>query len=247
MQPEVLKAVAAEAHRRGMTVTGHVPAAVTTEQGIADGMDMINHLQYVTRALMVEGKLALDSPQAKTMIELLKARGIVVDPTEGWGEMAGHPHSVDAASFEPGVNAAPWVLAAKFRGMGVPAEGEARWRERMKTSEAVVRALHEAGVTIVPGSDTGLIGYGLDRELELYVQAGFTPMEAIMAATSVSAKAMKMERDVGTVEVGKRADLVLVDGNPLENISNLRRVAWVVSLGRMYSSAKLARSVGFTR
>ena len=247
MQPDVLKAVAAEAHRRGMTVTGHVPPAVTTEEGIADGIDMINHLQYVTRALMVDGKLALDSAQARAMIALLKERGIVVDPTEGWGEMAGHPQNIDAASFEPGVNAAPWVLAAKFRGMGVAPEGESKWQDRMKTSEAVVRALHQAGVTIVPGSDTGLIGYGLDRELELYVLAGFTPMEAIMAATSVSAKAMKMERDVGTVEVGKRADLVLVDGNPLENISNLRHVLWVVSDGRMYSSAKLARSVGFTR
>ena len=155
--------------------------------------------------------------------------------------MAGHPQNIDAASFEPGVNAAPWVLAAKFRGMGVAPEGEPKWQERMKTSEAVVRALHQPlASSIVPGSDTGLIGYGLDRELELYVLAGFTPMEAIMAATSVSAKAMKMERDVGTVEVGKRADLVLVDGNPLENISNLRHVVWVVSDGRMYSSAKLA-------
>ena len=247
MKADVLRAVAAEAHKRGMTVTGHVPAAVTTEEGIADGMDMINHLQYVTRALMIDGKLALDSEKAKAMIALLKERGIVVDPTEGWGEMAGHPHSVDAATFEPGVTAAPWVLAAKFRGMGVAPEGEAKWRERMQTSEAVVRALHAAGVTIVPGSDTGLIGYGLDRELELYVQAGFTPMEAILAATSVAAKAMKMEREVGTVEVGKRADLVLVDGNPLESISNLRRVVWVVTDGRMYASAKLARSVGFMR
>ena len=247
IQPEVLRAIAAEAHRRGMTVTGHVPAAVTTAEGIADGMDQINHLQYVTRELMVDGRLALESDQSRAAIGLLKDRGIVVDPTEGWGEMAGHPHSVDAATFEPGIGQAPFVLAAKYRGMGVEADQEPKWRERMETSRAVVRVLHEAGVTMVAGSDTGLVGYGLDRELELYVEAGWTPMEAIMAATSGAARVMKLDREVGTVEPGRRADLMVVDGNPLERISDLRRVVSVVTEGRMYSSARLARSVGFRR
>lgn len=251
IKADVLRAIAAEAHRRGMTVTGHVPAAVTTAEGIADGMDQINHLQFVSRAMMVDGKVDVHSPGAQEMIALLKAKGIVVDPTEGWGEMAGHPKSVDAGSFEPGVNAAPYVLASKFRGMGVAAgpagDAEAKWRERMAGSREVVRALHEAGVTIVAGSDTGLVGYGLDRELELYVEAGFTPMQAIQAATSVPARVMKMDREVGTVEVGKRADLVIVEGNPAERISDLRRVVSVVTDGRMYDSRKLGRSVGFDR
>ncbi len=247
IQPEVLRAIAAEAHRRGMTVTGHVPAAVTTAQGIADGMDQINHLQFVSRAMTVDGKIDVDSAGAKEMIALLVSRHIVVDPTEGWGEMAGHPKSVDAGTFEPGVEAAPYVLAAKFRGMGVPADGEAKWRERMAGSRAVVRALHEAGVTIVAGSDTGLIGYGLDRELELYVEAGFTPMEAIMAATSVPARVMGMDGEVGTVEAGKRADLMIVEGNPAERIGDLRRVVSVVTAGRMYGSKALGASVGFRR
>ena len=247
IKAEVLRAIAAEAHRRGMTVTGHVPAAVTTAEGIADGMDMINHLQYVSRAMTVDGKVDVGSAGAREMIALLKAKGIVVDPTEGWGEMAGHPKSVDAGTFEPGVAAAPYVLAARFRGMGGPAEGEARWRERMAGSRGVVRALHEAGVTIVPGTDTGLVGYGLDRELELYVEAGFTPMEAIEAATRVSAKAMGLDGEVGTVEVGKRADLVIVEGNPAVRIGDLRRVMSVVTEGRMYGSKALGASVGFRR
>ena len=247
IKPDVLRAISAEAHRRGLTVTGHVPAAVTTAEGIADGMDMINHLQFVSRDMVVDGKVDVNSPRARDMIALLKTRGIVVDPTEGWGEMAGHPRNVDAATFEPGVTEAPFVLAARFRGMGVAADGEAKWRERMEASRAVVGALFRAGVTIVPGTDTGLVGYGLDRELELYVEAGMTPMEAIQSATIVSARTMKLDRDSGTVEVGKRADLVLVDGNPAEKISDLRRVVSVVTEGRMYESRKLARSVGFSR
>ena len=251
LSPTVLRAVAAEAHRRGLTVTGHVPAALTTAGGIAEGMDQINHLQYVTRALMVNDKLDLEAPQSRAFLALLKDRNIVVDPTEGWGEMAGHPYSIDVASFEPGVNAAPFTLASRFRAMGGTASDSAtdeeKFRTHMETSRKVVAALHHEGITIVPGSDTGLIGYGLDRELELYVQAGFTPMEAIQTATIVSARAMHLEAESGSIEPGKRADLVLIDGNPLDNISNLRRVVSVVANGRMYSSSQLARTVGFTR
>ncbi len=78
-------------------------------------------------------------------------------------------------------------------------------------------------------------------------QAGMTPMQAIECATSVSARVMGLEKDSGTVEAGKRADMVLVEGDPLKDISDLRRVVSVVADGRMYSSRRLAASVGFTR
>jgi imidazolonepropionase-like amidohydrolase len=110
---------------------------------------------------------------------------------------------------------------------------------------AVIGALHKAGVIIVPGSDTGLVGYGLHRELEIYVEAGMTPLEAIQSATIVSARAMKLDRDSGTVEVGKRADLILVDGDPLANIADLRKVSRVVANGRVFDTGKLWQSVGF--
>jgi imidazolonepropionase-like amidohydrolase len=250
IQPDVLKAISAEAHSRGMTVTGHVPAAINAFDGIADGMDQINHLQFVTRAMIPEGSTGpvdLESERAKKLIALLKEKQIVVDPTLGWGEMAGHPKNVDAASFEPGINAAPFTLSSKFRAMGVAAGDDAKFHERMDTNLKVVGALYRAGVTIVPGSDTGLLGYGLDRELELYVQAGMSPMAAIQSATIVSARVMKLDGESGSIEVGKRADMVLVDGNPLERISDIRRVVSVVANGRMYDSKMLGRSVGFNR
>jgi imidazolonepropionase-like amidohydrolase len=250
IQPDVLKAISAEAHKRGMTVTGHVPAAVDAFGGVADGMDQINHLQFVTRAMVPEGHTGpvdLESKRAQEMIALLKEKQIVVDPTVGWGEMAGHPKSEDVASFEPGIKAAPYTLSSKFRALGVPAADEAKFNERMKTNLEVVGALYRAGVPIVPGSDTGLLGYGLDRELELYVQAGMTPMAAIQSATIVAARVMKQDGESGSIEVGKRADLVLVEGNPLEHISDIRRVVSVVSDGRMYDSKRLGRSVGFNR
>jgi imidazolonepropionase-like amidohydrolase len=250
IQPDVLRAIADEAHRRGLTVTGHVPAAVNAFQAIDDGMDQINHLEFVIRAMNADGGVGpvdLQSALSRRLITLLKERQIVVDPTLSWGEMAGHPKSVDVASFEPGVSAAPYTLAAKFRALGTSGEEAGRFHERMETDQRVLYALYQAGVPIVAGSDTGLIGYGLDRELELYVQAGMSPMAAIQSATIVPARAMKMAAETGSVETGKRADLVLVEGDPLTNISDLRRVVSVVKDGRMYDSKALGRSVGFNR
>lgn len=111
----------------------------------------------------------------------------------------------------------------------------------------VIGALYAAGVPIVAGSDTGLVGYGLDRELELYVAAGMTPMAAIQTATLGAARAMKLDGDSGSVEVGKRADLMLVEGDPLTRISDLRRVIKVVRGGWLYESVALGRTVGFER
>ena len=218
LSPEVVRAIAAEAHRLGMTVTGHVPQALNAYEGVEAGMDQINHLNYVTTIMRTPGSprgeaINPDSEAARKAINFLKAHHTVVDPTASWGEMSGHSKEANVESFEPGILTAPFVLDVKFRGMGGNTTA-AQMQTRMASTLAVIGALHKAGVTIVPGSDTGLVGYGLLRELELYVQAGMSPLEAIQSATIVSARAMNLDKDTGTIEAGKRADLILVDGNP---------------------------------
>jgi imidazolonepropionase-like amidohydrolase len=158
--------------------------------------------------------------------------------------MAGHSPEVDIASFEPGILKAPFVLDTRYRGMGANGSAE-QVRTRQRESLAVIRALHKAGVPIVPGSDTGLVGYGLHRELELYAEAGMTPLEVIQCATIGSARAMNLDRESGTIEPGKRADMILVEGNPLANVSDLRRVMRVVANGRVYDPSRLWQSAGF--
>ncbi|HUL73746.1 MAG TPA: amidohydrolase family protein [Vicinamibacterales bacterium] len=247
LTPDVVKAIADEAHRLGMTVTGHVPMALTTKAGIEAGMDQINHLNYVTSMLRAPGTTGapdLQSDAAKQAIQFLLDHHTVVDPTASWGEMGSHSKEVPLESFEPGILGAPAILDAKFRGMESNATAE-QMHARMAQTEAVIIALYRAGVPIVPGSDTGLVAYGLHRELELYVEAGMTPLEAIQTATIVPARAMGLDRDSGTVEAGKRADLILVAGNPLEDIKALRQVSRVVADGRMYDASALWRSVGF--
>jgi len=95
--------------------------------------------------------------------------------------------------------------------------------------------------------DTDLPGYGLAHELELSVQAGMTPLQAIQSATIVPARLMHHDADSGTIEPGKRADLVLVTGDPLTDIRALRNITSVVTDGRLYDTRSLARSVGLRR
>lgn len=253
LKPFVLRSIAEEAHKRGLTVTGHVPSAMDAFEGTADGMDQINHLQYITNAMKPLGSTApftpadLQSDRAKKLIALLVEKHIVVDPTLGWGEMANHPASIPTSSLEPGVNAAPYPLALRFNNIGKPNMDETKFHATMNANLQTVATLFKAGVPIVAGSDTNLVGYGLDRELELYVQAGMTPLQAIQSATIVPARAMHHDADSGTIEVGKRADLVLVSGDPLTNISALRNAVSVVTDGRLYDSKRLAATVGFHR
>jgi imidazolonepropionase-like amidohydrolase len=248
LKPEVVKAIAAEAHRLHMTVTGHVPQALNTFEGVEAGMDQINHLTYVSDMMRTpstgDGVIDVNSDTAKKAIQFLKEHHTVIDPTAGWQEMRGHSKDVDVASFEPGITKAPFFLYAHFRAFGGDIAAEKARLANMQAL-AVIGALHKAGIPIVPGTDTGLVGYGLHRELELYVAAGLTPLEAIQSATVVSARAMNLDGDSGTVVVGKRADLILVAGDPLTNISDIRNVSWVVANGRLYDPAKLWQSVGF--
>ena len=109
----------------------------------------------------------------------------------------------------------------------------------------MIGALHRAGVPIVAGTDQAVPGFSVYHEIELYVQAGFTPMEALQAATIVPARAMKVEGDSGSLQVGKRADLDVLDANPLDDIHNIRSVRSVLANGVLYDPAPLWESVGF--
>jgi imidazolonepropionase-like amidohydrolase len=105
---------------------------------------------------------------------------------------------------------------------------------------AIVGALHRAGIPVIAGTDQTVPGHSLHREIELYVQAGFTPLEAIQAATIALARAMGIEKDSGTIENGERGDLILV-----KDIHQIRNVEYVITNGTMFHTAELWQSVGF--
>ncbi|MDQ3181045.1 MAG: amidohydrolase family protein [Acidobacteriota bacterium] len=112
-----------------------------------------------------------------------------------------------------------------------------------KRSFDLVRLMHVADVKILPGTDTGdpytFPGFTLHEELELLVQAGLTPMEALQTATRNPAEYQGLLNSLGTIEKGKTADLILLDANPLEDIRNTRKISAVVFGGKLLSSARL--------
>jgi imidazolonepropionase-like amidohydrolase len=247
VKPEIVKVVTAEAHRLGMTVTGHIPFGMNAIQGIEDGMDQINHVEYLT-PLMVDPKsqtIDPDAPNVKKVIKLLLEHHIVLDDTLALMEIILHPLDHPISAFEPGISKVAPELKEGLETVGVPPAKAEQSAATFRAMLAAVRVLHHAGVPIVAGTDQAVPGFSLDREIELYVQAGFTPMEAIQAATLAPARAMGMDKESGTIEVGKRADVILVDGNPLENISDIRKVSAVFAAGKMYHPAALWQSVGF--
>jgi len=117
----------------------------------------------------------------------------------------------------------------------------ARWQGLMST----LRALHAAGIPMVAGTDQSIPGYSLHRELELYVEAGFTPLEALRAATIEPARALGVEAESGSLAPGKRGDVLLLDADPLVDIHNTRKVWRTVAAGAVYVPAPLWESVGF--
>ncbi|HJZ87518.1 MAG TPA: amidohydrolase family protein [Polyangia bacterium] len=256
LDPALVPVIAAEAHARGLSVTGHVPRGMDALQAVAAGMDQINHISFIVSLLLPPQARGLrgsaraqavarvdpESTDARQKLAVLAQRGTVVDPTMALYEIG---TLGPAAAREPGLGKLPPALAAVFADAPFPPAAAAERRKSWDQHLAILRALHRAGVRIVAGTDQAVPGHSLHRELELYVQAGFTPMEAIQAATLVPARVMKRERELGTVEPGKRADLIVVDGNPLENIADTRRLRRVIARGRMFDPAPLWQSVGF--
>jgi imidazolonepropionase-like amidohydrolase len=249
---ETLKVICAEAHRLGMTVTGHVPENMNALQAIQAGMDQLAHMNYVETGFFPNRDRSnppltvnLMGPNIKNALKVFKERGTVIDPTLAVLELMLRPMNTPIETFEPGLTKVPKELTVQINKKGQAEAPPEALKMVMDVLLKLVRASHQAGVPIVPGSDVGVPGHTLHRELELYVKAGFTPLEAIQAATMTPARVMKLDSEVGTIEPGKRADLIVLDANPLANISNIRKLRYVITQGRLFDSAKLWQSVGF--
>jgi len=257
VKPEVVKAICTAAHARGMTVTGHIPNGMTAIDGVNDGMDQINHIQYEVPyfahpVLGADGKpdrtkppvLDLDGPKAKELIAALLAHHTILDPTMVVFE--GFMNTVPLDQLEPGLDHVPPQLHEALDNPPPPADKIALTAAHWQALMATLRTLHAAGIPMVAGTDQSIPGYSLHREMEIYVEAGFTPLEALQAATIEAARALGVESQSGSIAPGKRGDVLLLDADPLADIHNTRKVWRTVAAGAVYSPAPLWESVGFT-
>ena len=189
---------------------------------------------------IIEADLA--APPMAEVVRAFASKKVALDDTLALYELLNHSEQ-ESARREPGLAKVPRELHGMFGGVR-PEEAQLRAAVFNKYLE-LVGALHRAGVRVVAGTDISVPGHSLHRELELYVEAGFTPMAAIQAATVVPARVMGLGKEVGTLEKGKRADLVVVAGDPLADIRDIRKVALVVARGEVLDPPTLWRLAEF--
>jgi imidazolonepropionase-like amidohydrolase len=233
---DTVRAIVAEAHKLGMTVTGHVPAGLTSQAAVQAGFDSLAHMP-------LRGEPGSD--EARIGLAFFRQHGTVIDPTQSWNELGGRPVSVPLESFLPGVSGLPLPLRRMFDSMPGGRGDPAAWRARLVNSARLLKSAVDAGLLVVAGTDKGVPGFSLHRELELYVAGGMTPLQAIQTATIMPARAMRLDKELGTVEAGKRADLAILEADPLADIANIRRIRRVVATGRLYDAEALWRAAGF--
>ncbi|WP_426668405.1 amidohydrolase family protein [Mucilaginibacter sp. McL0603] len=249
VRPATVKYICDEAHRLGLTVTGHIPNGMTLQQGVDSGMNMVNHVQYVYSVMKRNKDRSIDFNDSTSIaaINFIKQHNVVIDPTLGVFEMSFRSVKDDITTMEPAFYTLPLPLQALLKNTGQDSTGARKFKPLYESMVQIVKKLHDAGVTIVAGTDQGFPGFSVARELELYVQAGLTPADALQTATIIPARVMNVDKTTGSIEEGKHADLIIVDGDPLKNIRDIRNVTTVVKGGHVYNPGQLHKLVGFSK
>ncbi|MCI0573206.1 MAG: amidohydrolase family protein [Myxococcaceae bacterium] len=263
IKPELVPHLIDEAHKRQMRVSGHVPATLFADELVKLGVDELQHINFIVLNFLRDvtetrnparftepGKRAasldLRSPQVKAFIQLLRDRKVVVDPTLATFESSfvARPGKVDP-SFAAVAQRLPTQLRRGLLGGGLPvdAKTDALYKRSYAKMVELTGLLHRSGVQLVAGTDT-LAGFGLHRELELYVRAGIPAPEVLQIATLQAARVMKRDGELGSITPGKLADLVLVDGDPTRDISSVRKTRLVIKDGALFESAKIHEAIG---
>ncbi|MBF6174360.1 amidohydrolase family protein [Nocardia blacklockiae] len=268
---ETLTAVADEAHRVGLRFAGHVPHRIPVQEAVDLGQYTLEHMygmllstsaradelyaridaapggSRADRIRLEQAAAESHSPRrAAALIEQLiryncwQSPTLVVQQRLMTGTPPGNPGD-ERLRYLPEYLRRAWQEQASAPAAGPSAVLQSNFQARLRLLET----MSEAGVGIVAGTDAGnpfvFPGFALHEELELLVQAGLSPMRALQAATRDAARCLGMAHRTGTVESGKFADLVVLDGDPLTSIGNTRRIHAVVCRGRYLSSTDRER------
>jgi len=264
IRPEWVAPLAEYAHARGMRVSGHVPAFMRAEDAVRAGYDEIQHINQVMLNFLVKpgddtrtllrfylvgdnaAGIDLTSADAKAFFDLLRSRGTVVDTTLATFEpMLTQAQGEPNPSFRKVASHVPPTLQRSWlaNSLDVNPQNAARYRASYAKLLELTRRLHAAGIPLVAGTDN-IAGFTLHRELELYVEAGLSPAEALQIATRNGAKYTQLSDLAGSVAVGKLADLALVDRDPTLDISAVRDVSLVIRDGVVYYPSEVYAALG---
>lgn len=264
LKPELVPGIVKLAHARGLRVSGHIPNGITASQFVEDGADEIQHINFIFLNFLAgqvkdtrtperftavganAAKLDLQSKPVNDFIALLLAHHTTVDVTVATFEsmFTGRPGQA-SPDFAPILNRLPAQVQRGAYGGGLPVtpDTDQLYKDSYRAMLAMTKRMYDAGVPILAGTDA-TAGLMLHRELELEVQAGIPALKSLQIATWNAARLLKQDKDLGSIAAGKHADFLLVDGNPAEHISDIRRCRLVMKDGTLYRSGDLYQAVG---
>ncbi|MGH8209643.1 MAG: amidohydrolase family protein, partial [Steroidobacteraceae bacterium] len=265
IDPDWVKPLAAEAHRLGMHVNGHVPVHMSPDRAIRDGFDEITHINIFMLGWVLEpnedyrsllrltamadrvSQLDLNSERVRTTVELMKSHHTGLDTTAVILErqMLGRSGQINPADTAY-IDHMPIVVQRELKRAFVKIktkEEDARYRQGFAKVLDTIGMLHREGIRLLPGTDHNP-GFTLLRELELYAKAGIAPAEVLRLATLGPEEWLGRDQSLGSIDVGKLADLVLIDGDPTKDISAVRRSRLVMKEGVIYFPSELYAAIG---
>lgn len=258
-------ALAAAADTAGIRFAGHVPADVGLDRALEARFWTIDHIDGYVEALArpgaPQGELfginllgRLDESRIPMLVSKTKAAGTWIVPTQILLENWYGPDDAEAMRGWPEMRYAgaaeidQWVATKRENVRAYPLEHRQRY---IALRRRLIKALHDGGVGILLGSDApqtwNVPGFSIHRELATYVAAGLTPYEALATGTRAVAGHLGIAASAGTIEAGKRADLVLLDGSPLQDIRNTSRIAGVMIGGRWLPKTAIDARLNETR
>jgi imidazolonepropionase-like amidohydrolase len=251
---EIGRKVIEEGHRRGLVVTGHL-GRYAAQDAVADGIDCLEHIWGIIDFIVPRGQtranVDLNNPQARQLISAVKEHNVAVDPTlvvfrdmvilGDQPEYIEHPDNAKA----PERMREGWQHLLKERQF-IPESVELR-REEFRKYQELTGVLYRAGITLLAGTDAPepfvCPGFSLHQELELLVESGLPPGAALNCATINNARILKQDKNLGSIEAGKLADLVLLRLNPLKDIHNTRSISKVIHAGRVLDPDEILQAV----
>lgn len=264
IDPTWVDDIAERAHSQGMRLSGHIPAFMSAEQAVRAGYDEIQHINMVFLNFLAgdredtrkqlrftlygdeAGNLDLNGDAVEKFIALLIENDVVVDPTAAiFDTMLIHRPGNPDPSFAAIADHFPALVARGLYNpeMDMGEDMVDAWARSAVNQAAMLKKLHDSGVQLVPGSDS-YAGFTIHRELELYSEAGISNADVLKIATVESARIVGVDDRTGSISVGKDSDLVLVDGNPLDDISAIRRATLVMKGSTAYQPDALYKAVG---
>ena len=248
-----------EGHRRGLVVTAHL-GPYRAQDAVADGIDCLEHIWSVFNYIIPEeavripnhrAVLDLTNPVARQLIVDLAERRVMVDPTLAVFRNMILLHDLESVNQHPDNSVVPARLRAHWenyrrRSQLAPATREVRRQEFLKYQE-LTGLLYRAGVQILAGTDAPEPyvppGFSLLQELEMLVESGLPPSAALQAGTINNARSLRQESQLGSIEPGKLADLVILTADPTADIRNVRHIDKVIRSGLICEPARLLKQV----